>query len=1326
MATKVADLYADLSIRGDDFDAKLQSGKSALTAMGKAADESGEKLRQSAQKSAQAYEKVRTESQKAGDAAKTAGQKASDAAERARIVQERYNTAVGKFGAESDQARAAEKRLADAHKDVERAAKTAEKAQDQFTITQRRAAQAASQATGDLRKAASAMREVDDATPDGSKIEGFFDKLGQASTRGVEVASLRGGMFGSEFLGGASAKLASLGGKAGPIGAALVGVAALGLSAGALLVQNIVAGAEKEKAQDLIQAKLGVNEETAKRIGEAAGAAYGNVFGESAAANMDSARAAIQAGLLTGEETAPEIQKMIERLDTVSQIMGTEVPEVARAAGQAIRTGLVTNGAEAMDLFTRATQAGLDTSGDLLDTVTEYGTQFRKVGLDGQDALGLISQALKGGARDTDVAADAIKEFSIRAVDGSELTSAAFANLGLDAEDMATRFAQGGTTARDAFDQVLDTIRNIEDPVKRSQAAADLFGTTAEDLGNALGSMDLSNARRELGETAGAADEAAKIIGGNAASSWEGLRRNAETSLGGIQTAMAEAFGPTAADLAAKLLENKDEITAFFADIVTAALTMAEGMAQMAVGILHTWGFFADSIGGTIAGLIEGIGSVTGLIGDMLSVIPGMEGVSDKLHSVEDGARALADGIRESGDQAHAMANVIADDVIPGMATMRDRVAEAGDAARASARGMDDLQASVIAVPDEKSVIISDNSPETIERLKALGFQVENTPTGLKVTATTDEAQATLDNFITTNSHRRVDVTMLVTPQMGRPANNDPALQPGFLGPMVQNAAGSVREAQVSNRPILWAEAGPEAYIPLSPARRPRSMDLLGEVAHRFGMNLVKMAEGGVAGFDAQSAVAKAKAHDGEPYVYGALDCSGYLSAVFNAGTGQNVRFVTGSDFESMGWKPGFDANGFSIGTDKGVGANGHMAGYLYGTNIESDGSNGIQYGRGADSPQSFPYVYHWPGATIAGDDPSTARNVADDRTPRQKNIDAVIAEGKRRNMSPKQIKAAVMTMLAESEAGGSSDNLFQQQAGPQWGGNEGLAVDMGQFYDALAKQDQNSMTEAQLAQAVQQSAFADGSNYAARSAEADQEIAASAARGAAAGGYAAGKSSSSSSSMPSSVSINGVVQVEVTNWPASLQGQERTPLYSANFKMFGAGGMHGPEVVRPGDYRVLGDSEGPESYIPHALRYRQRALALWAETGRALGVPGMAAGGFGGYTRDTRDYMKPTSLYDLAALGVGLGFTAYNAVAPYIAMAESGQWNLGEMSPVLNTGANDLPGFASKIGELLNAHMEQVTALLQAIHNRIPLEMNVEVDTGNRAAGVMLSKIGQ
>ena len=55
--------------------------------------------------------------------------------------------------------------------------------------------------------------------------------------------------------------------------------------------------------------------------------------------------------------------------------------------------------------------------------------------------------------------------------------------------------------------------------------------------------------------------------------------------------------------------------------------------------------------------------------------------------------------------------------------------------------------------------------------------------------------------------------------------------------PPVPMADGGVtnRDPQIRNRPILWAEAGPEAYIPLDPNKRGRSLKLWAEVGRQLG-----------------------------------------------------------------------------------------------------------------------------------------------------------------------------------------------------------------------------------------------------------------------------------------------------------------------------------------------------------------------------------------------------------------------------------------------------------------------------------------------------------
>jgi hypothetical protein len=67
---------------------------------------------------------------------------------------------------------------------------------------------------------------------------------------------------------------------------------------------------------------------------------------------------------------------------------------------------------------------------------------------------------------------------------------------------------------------------------------------------------------------------------------------------------------------------------------------------------------------------------------------------------------------------------------------------------------------------------------------------------------------------------------------------------------MSVNADGGVygRDAMIRNSPVLWAEAGPEAYIPMNMAKAKRSVSLLGQVADFYGYGLIRMANGGIVG----------------------------------------------------------------------------------------------------------------------------------------------------------------------------------------------------------------------------------------------------------------------------------------------------------------------------------------------------------------------------------------------------------------------------------------------------------------------------------------------
>ncbi|WP_330349702.1 phage tail tape measure protein [Streptomyces sp. NBC_00582] len=336
----------------------------------------------------------------------------------------------------------------------------------------------------------------------------------QISGESARVGTSAGQDAGQGFLGGIG-------------GVMKKGVAGVAAGAGALFAVGFAEAVEQDKSNARLGAQLGLTEKESARAGKIAGTVYSKGYGESIDQVNDSLKALQQNGVAAISGSRREIVGLSKDALNLSEAFGADVGESAKAAGQLIRTGLVKNGKEAFDLLTAGFQSGADKAGDLIDTVNEYSTQWRKAGIDGATGIGLINQALKAGARDGDVAADAIKEFSIRAVDGSKTTADGWKALGLNADDMASKFARGGKAANGVLDLTLDRLRGIKDPIKQSQIAVSLFGTQAEDLGASLLAMDPSTAAAGLGKVGGAAGRMGKTLHGAATNDLEVFKRQA-------------------------------------------------------------------------------------------------------------------------------------------------------------------------------------------------------------------------------------------------------------------------------------------------------------------------------------------------------------------------------------------------------------------------------------------------------------------------------------------------------------------------------------------------------------------------------------------------------------------------------------------------------------------------------------------------------------------------------------------------------------------------------------------------------------------------------
>lgn len=206
---------------------------------------------------------------------------------------------------------------------------------------------------------------------------------------------------------------------------------------------------------------------------------YKDNFGESIN-DVAEAMATVNQNMSYLDDSA--LQRCTEYAYTLSDTFDVDVAESTRAADALIKHYGV-SAREAFNLMTQGMQSGLNFSDELFDNIDEYSVQFKKLGLDAEDMFSVFANGAQNGAFNLDKIGDAVKEFSIRAIDGSDTTKQGFEALGMNADEMAQKFGAGGKAAKEAFNEVIEGLASMDDPVAQSTAGVNLFGTMWEDLG---------------------------------------------------------------------------------------------------------------------------------------------------------------------------------------------------------------------------------------------------------------------------------------------------------------------------------------------------------------------------------------------------------------------------------------------------------------------------------------------------------------------------------------------------------------------------------------------------------------------------------------------------------------------------------------------------------------------------------------------------------------------------------------------------------------------------------------------------------------------------
>lgn len=297
---------------------------------------------------------------------------------------------------------------------------------------------------------------------------------------------------------------------------------------------------------------------------------YGENFGEGFEDIADSI-SKIKQNL--GELDDKELVKVTESAYALKDVFDYDIAESSRAV-KAMMENFGVSASEAYDYIARGAQNGLDYSGELLDNISEYSVQFKKMGLSASDMFTIFSNGAENGAWNLDKIGDSVKEMAIRVIDGSDTSKQGFEALGFEADSMAEKFAAGGVSARVAFQEVIAALAEMNDPIAQNTAGINLMGTMWEDMG-AEAILALGDISDSAFDCAGAMDTIKDVNYSSLNNSLENVQRQIDLLIQPIGESLIPVLDE-AADSVAEIAKKGDlkEIAVNVGNFISGTLTL--------------------------------------------------------------------------------------------------------------------------------------------------------------------------------------------------------------------------------------------------------------------------------------------------------------------------------------------------------------------------------------------------------------------------------------------------------------------------------------------------------------------------------------------------------------------------------------------------------------------------------------------------------------------------------------------------------------------------------------------------------------------------------
>jgi TP901 family phage tail tape measure protein len=747
-------------------------------------------------------------------------------------------------------------------------------AEERLASARRKVAQETRAVATANRDVTASAKKLEEAIKSGGSSGGG---LGDAGLAGVLLLG-RGGAAGLSRMAGSAGSAAGMALKAGVAGAltaaAGAAIAAPFFAAFKAFQWGAEAGLPLEKAMNNMKAvtnatgrEMAAAGAEARRLGSDTQLA-GTTAGQAADAMSELAKSGFSVNEAIGAARGTV------QLATAAQISAADA---ALYVGSAINTFQLkaTDAARVTNDLAAAANASSIEIPDLALALQQGGSVASGFGMSLEDTIATLSTFAQMGVRGSD-AGTLMKTSLLATLDPTEKQTGAMELLNLRLQDANGNFV--------GYREMMNQLSVASNTLRQDQfnaAAATIFGTDAVRAsmfaaGNAVPIWDkMRGAQND--QTAAARMAAAQMQG--LPGVIEGVSNTVDSmklTVYDAGNAMAVALGQQALGgidgLADAMSDHQPEIIGFFTWIGTAAVDTAQIF-------LRGFGSMTEAFGGFL-GMIGKVSNAYLKFQALGADFRGDKELAADLRRQADEAWEWGSGVEEAGRKMQELAS----GTLP---QFRERLQRAGDQANNAAKFTVALGNAIADVPNDKDIIIRDNSPETIANLKRIGVGLEETPTGLKITATTDEGERIINDWrkqqgleplkidvkpeIDPEAKRRFDefannfrAAMSGTPVLppGLPAGTRPGaeLQPGasitdLLTPRPRAKGGlfeGVRpmpanatiQGPVAGGLVNWAEAGkPEAYIPINNSAGSKQIWL--ETGRRLGM-VQGMANGGL------------------------------------------------------------------------------------------------------------------------------------------------------------------------------------------------------------------------------------------------------------------------------------------------------------------------------------------------------------------------------------------------------------------------------------------------------------------------------------------------